>query len=97
MGVAGPAYLGVHLVWQCRFTHHTWRNTASTEASLKQLSNSRTLFNYAIRVGRTALHPEILIYIRLCHVVRPEGLLKVLVLRVTGWDLRIWKMLKEIT
>lgn len=97
VGVAGPAYLGVHLVWQCRFTQHTWRNIASTEARLKQLSNSRTLFNYAIRVGRTALHPEILIYIRLCHVVRPEGLLKVLVLRVTGWDLRIWKMLKEIT
>lgn len=38
------------------------------------------LFNYAVRVGRTALHPEILIYIRVCRVVWPKGLSKVLVL-----------------
>lgn len=40
----------------------------------------RYLFNFAVRVERTALHSEILIYMVVCSVVRPEGPLKISVL-----------------
>lgn len=40
----------------------------------------RYLFNFAVRVERTALHSEILIYMVACSVVRPEGPLKISVL-----------------
>lgn len=38
------------------------------------------MFNFAVRVERTALHSEILIYMVVCSVVRPEGPLKISVL-----------------
>jgi len=75
--VSEPAHLGLHACLLIIL--------GGTEQALKPaLSSSQMaglyLFNYAVRVGRTALHPELLICIRVCCVVRPEGLLKVSVL-----------------
>lgn len=38
------------------------------------------LFNFAVGVERTALRPEVLIYIEVCTAGRPGGLLRVSVL-----------------
>lgn len=68
-----PAYLGLCVVWQCRFTHQTWNSIASTQASPRQ---DFICLIMQLELEEPALHPEGLVYIRACHVVKPEGLSK---------------------